>query len=42
MIKYRVSGNDIALEVFLPASINPPMAQYAVKIGEWEGSVSSR
>jgi hypothetical protein len=39
-IKYHASGNDITFEVFLPASIDPPRAQYTVKIGEWEGSVS--
>jgi hypothetical protein len=41
-IKYHLSGSDIIFDVFLPPdpTIDPPREKYAVKIGEWEGSVS--
>lgn len=41
-LKYHLNGSDIFFEVFLPADPNsvPPRAKYAIKIGDWEGSVS--
>lgn len=39
-IKYHLNGSDISFEVFLPADPNIPREKYAVKIGDWEGSVS--